>query len=288
MLGILLIDKAAGITSHDAVQRIRRRFGTRRVGHSGTLDPLGRGLLVLAVGPATRFLQYLPMEPKVYEASVRFGLRTPTLDAESEPSETLPVPGDLPVRIEKALPRFLGLIEQVPPMFSAVKVDGQPLYRIARKGQTVERRARNIHISEIAVVALEPPVAHLRIVCSGGTYIRTLADDLGSAVGCGAHLAALRRTASGKFRLQDAVTLDGADPSHLIPLDDALGPMPAVQLDGAQTDSIRKGKRLPLAWKFEGRLAALKAPSGFVFGVARVEGNELQPECVLPSEVEHR
>lgn len=288
MLGILLIDKPGGITSHDVIHRMRRVFDTRRIGHAGTLDPLATGLLVIAVGPATRFLQYLPMEPKVYEAELTFGARTTTQDSEGDTLESRPVPDDLDSALREALPSFTGLQKQTPPMYSAVKVGGRPLYKLARKGEEVERTERTIHVESIDVLDVEPPRARLRIVCSGGTYVRTLADSLGQALGSAAHLSALRRTACGKFALAEAVEPDSASPERLIPLGDALAPMPAMDLTPDEELALRHGKRLAVSPTPETQLVALRGPSGGVFGVARVLGNELQPECVLPMEVEHR
>src|SRR5476649_403009 len=182
MFGILLIDKPLGGTSHDVVNHIRRRFGTRRVGHAGTLDPLGTGLLVVAVGPATRFLQYLPLEPKVYIAEVAFGHSTPTYDAEGELSEARPVPENLAEAIDSKLPAFRGLIQQLPPMYSAIKVGGKPLYKFAREGKEQVRESRTVHIDTFEILSIEGDKATARISCSGGTYIRSLANDLGEAL----------------------------------------------------------------------------------------------------------
>jgi tRNA pseudouridine55 synthase len=285
MLGILLIDKPEGITSHDVVSRLRRRFDTRRVGHAGTLDPLATGLLVVAIGPATRFLQYLPLEPKEYVAKIRFGQSTTTFDREGEVTETRPVPAGLPAQVEEARQKFLGLIQQVPPMFSAVKKEGKPLYVYARKGEEVEREARTVHIERFDLLGYEDAVLEARIVCSGGTYVRTLAHDLGEAVGCGAHLAALVRTGVGRFRLDEAAALEEVGPADLIPLDQALPPMPIVALNQRQASSIRMGQQIGWDKPLPERLVGLRGPDGDVIGVARAIGDLLQPECVIPEEV---
>lgn len=287
MLGILLLDKEPGFTSHDVVNGVRRKFGTRRVGHAGTLDPLATGLLVVAVGPATRFLQYLPLEPKVYEGEITFGRATTTYDAEGETSSEMPVPGDLGAAIDEALPRFRGLIQQLPPMFSAVKVAGKPLYKHARAGKELEREKRTVHIDSFELKSLTGPVAEVRVVCSGGTYLRSLAHDLGQAVGCGAFLSRLVRTNVGKFELSDAVSLAEATPGHLIPLREALPPMPLVPLTEAHTSYVREGRPVMVADPPDTNIAALLDPLGEVFSVARVIGNLLQPECVIPSEAVH-
>ncbi|AIE87413.1 tRNA pseudouridine(55) synthase TruB [Fimbriimonas ginsengisoli] len=286
MLGILLVRKPPGLTSHDVVNDIRRRFHTRRVGHAGTLDPLATGLLVVAVGPATRFLQYLPLEPKVYEGVVRFGYSTNTYDAEGDPSPSRPLPEDLPAAITEALPAFTGLIQQLPPMFSAVKVNGKPLYKYARGGQEAPRREpRTVHISEFTPLSFDGAEVTFRIVCSGGTYIRSLANDLGEAIGCGAYLSGLVRTGVGRFSLDQAVDLAEARPSDLMPLHEALPPMPLLQLDSGQTQHVREGRTIGMGEPPDNFLVGLLEPGGTVFSVARVQGNLLQPECVIPAEV---
>jgi tRNA pseudouridine55 synthase len=274
------------MTSHDVVNDIRRRFGTRRVGHAGTLDPLATGLLVVAVGPATRFLQYLPLEPKVYDGVFRFGQSTNTYDAEGEPTPERPLPEDLRGAIEEKLPDFLGLIEQLPPMYSAVKIKGKPLYKYARGGQEAPKREpRTVHITTFSPLEFEDRDVTFRIVCSGGTYIRSLANDLGEAVGTGAYLASLTRTAVGRFTLADAVELDHAKPEHLMPLHEALPPMPLLQLDETQTQHVREGRTIGMGQPPDNFLVALLEPTGTVFSVARVQGNLLQPECVIPAGV---
>lgn len=283
MLGILLIDKHLGITSHDVVGAVRRKFGTRRVGHAGTLDPLGTGLLVVAVGPATRFLQFLPLEPKQYIADVVFGQQTETFDREGAVIAESPVPPDLAERLAHSIPKFLGLIDQVPPMYSAVKLRGKPLYAYARAGEEVERKTRTIHIGAIEVLSVEGPIARLAVECSGGTYIRTLADDLGKAIGCGAHLGALHRTQVGKFRVEQATALDRVGPEDLIPLRNALHPMPMVQLEAAGIDAVREGRQVSVEPGEPSRYMALLDGDGRVFSVASVHAHGLQPECVIPA-----
>jgi tRNA pseudouridine55 synthase len=209
--GVLVCDKPAGMTSHDVVARVRRLAGQRRVGHGGTLDPPATGVLVVALGRATRLLPYLPMEPKRYLAVIAFGVETDTLDAagtvvaEADAAEV-----DGPA-LERALAGFLGVQEQVPPMVSAVKVGGERLYAKARRGETVERKPREVTIHALELRELadgERPVATVVVTCSGGTYVRALAADLGRALGTLAHLASLRRTAVGSFGETDARPLD--------------------------------------------------------------------------------
>ena len=299
MLGILLIDKPLGITSHDVVNTLRRKLGTKRVGHAGTLDPLGSGLLVVAVGPATRFLQYLPLEPKEYEGTITFGRSTTTYDAEGDIVSESPVPENLAQRLEELKPRFMGLIEQIPPMHSAVKVAGKPLYSYARRGQEVERTTRTIHISELDLTVKGADV-DFRLVCSGGTYVRTLANDLGAAVGCGAFLSRLRRTKVGRFALEPSIHpsgVDGQESNHggavaledvsaenLISLRGALAPMQVLDLNDRQTIAIREGQQVTVSESAQAGIVALADPQGQVFSVARLIGNLVQPECVIPSE----
>jgi tRNA pseudouridine55 synthase len=285
MLGVLLIRKPEGMTSHDVVNVVRKKFNTKRVGHAGTLDPLATGLLVVAVGSATRFLQYLPLEPKEYVADILFGYSTTTYDAEGVPSAPLPVPDPLEHAVREKLPTLTGLIQQLPPMHSAVKVNGQPLYRLARQGQEVEREPRTVHIKEFTPISWGADRLRANIVCSGGTYVRTLAHDLGQLVGCGAHLVGLERSRVGRFTLDMGLELSEVSPEHLIPLKEALPPMPMVTVTEEQAIAIRHGRPLAILFPPERSLVALIDPYGNVFSVARVIGDMLQPECVIPAEV---
>ena len=284
MFGILLIDKPNGMTSHDAVYIVRKRLGTKKVGHAGTLDPIATGLLVMAVGPATRFLRYLELEPKVYQFTARFGIETDTYDSDGEPVRERPMPPDLENRIRASLIHFLGDIQQLPPAFSAVKKEGRPLYEYARKGVAVEREPRDVTIYELEASAVRGDEADFRCVCSGGTYIRTLAHDLGAIVGCGAHVVALRRTRTGRFSVEDAVSPQDATIERLIPLAEALEPMPVLRLKEGQLRLIRHGNFLKVPSAPNERLAALTDEDGEVVCVARVLENELHPECVVPLE----
>lgn len=287
MLGILLVNKPEGITSHDVVQRVRRKLGTRRVGHAGTLDPIATGLLVLAVGPATRFLQYLPLEPKTYDCTFLFGQETNTYDSEGEVTVELDVPGDLEQRLVASLPSFLGRIDQLPPLYSAIKKAGKPLYAYARKGEDVEREVRRVFIDTFECLSLDPPRGEFRIVCSGGTYVRSLAHDLGHAVGCGAHVVELQRTKVGKFDIDESVELADVTLESLIPLEEALLPMPLICLNQGQLDRVRNGQWVKVDAAPPEPNVALLDLDGRVISVARVDGNLLHPQCVLPSEVAH-
>lgn len=284
MFGIVLIDKPLEFTSHDVVGKLRRKFNTKRIGHAGTLDPLATGLLVVAVGPATRFLQYLYLEPKVYRAVVRFGVTTDSYDAEGDILSEKPVPSDLAAQLEEVIPTFLGLQEQVPPMYSAVKVKGQPLYKYARQGVEVERKARTIHIERMDVLSMGEATVELEIECSGGTYVRTIAHDLGERIGCGAYLQSLVRTQIGGFHLDNAFSLDDVTLNDLIPLKKALYPMKIRLLSDLETMRVRNGGSVANLIDATDEFVALAEPSGEIISVAAVHGNVLQPECVIPTE----
>ena len=284
MFGIVLIDKPLEFTSHDVVGKLRRKFNTKRIGHAGTLDPMATGLLVVAVGPATRFLQYLPLEPKVYRAVVRFGVSTDSYDSEGEIVREAPVPVDLQAQLSEIIPTMLGLQPQVPPMYSAVKVQGQPLYKYARQGIEMERKSRNIHIERMDVLSTTDATVELEIECSGGTYVRTIANDLGEKVGCGAYLQSLVRTQIGRFSLEGAKTLDEVTIEDLIPLKKALYPMPIRLLSDLETMRVRNGGSVVNLIDATDEFVALAEPSGEIISVAAVLGNVLQPECVIPTE----
>ena len=210
MDGVLVCDKPAGMTSHDVVAKVRRLAHQRRVGHGGTLDPPATGVLVVALGRATRLLPFLPMEPKRYLAGIAFGAETDTLDASGVTTGTAPVDGIDEAVVARGLERFLGPQQQVPPMVSAVKLDGERLYLKARRGETVERAPRPVIIHALELCGFRPgppPLATVAVTCSGGTYVRVLAADLGRELGSLAHLASLRRTAVGAFGELEARTL---------------------------------------------------------------------------------
>jgi tRNA pseudouridine55 synthase len=206
--GVLLVDKPPGLTSHDVVDRVRRRFGFKKVGHCGTLDPAATGLLILVLERATKLQDRLMSADKTYEGAMLLGVSTDSQDADGKVIAEKPVPPLTAEDIETVFARFRGDIQQVPPMVSAVKHQGTPLYKLARKGQTVEREARLVHVYDLRVLGLELPRITFRAVCTKGTYVRTLCSDIGDTLGCGAHLFELRRTRSGKFDVNDAHTLD--------------------------------------------------------------------------------
>ncbi len=248
MDGILNLNKPRGLTSHDVVARVRSVARQREVGHAGTLDPMATGVLLLCLGRATRLAEYLMDSPKLYRARVRLGITTDTDDAEGNVIAERPVAADW-AAVEAALERFRGPILQVPPMYSALKRDGQPLYRLARRGQTVEREPRQVEIYRLELAVWEPPELTLEVLCSPGTYIRALARDLGEVLGCGAHLTGLVRLASGDFRLEDAAELEEVTPERLpdrlLPPDAALRQYPALHLSDAEARAVLHGRDIP-------------------------------------------
>lgn len=297
--GVLLLDKGLGLSSNDALVRAKRLFLAQKAGHTGTLDPLASGLLPLCFGEATKFSQDLLEADKTYEATMRLGIRTTTGDAEGEVLETRPVQADLP-EIEAAFARFRGPISQVPPMHSALKRDGKPLYEYARAGQVVERAARDVTIHSLELLGAVLPDVTFRVTCSKGTYIRTLAEDIGAALDCGAHLVALRRTGVGALTLEGAVTLEALEamqPSErdacLAPVDALLSTFVRMDLSAEAARRFQQGQRLPLAelstpvgGPVEGvtRVRVYREEDGALLGVARAENGVLSPERLVVSQ----
>ncbi len=206
--GALLIDKPAGPTSHDVVDAIRRKFGIKKVGHCGTLDPNATGLLIIVLGRGTKLSERLMGDDKVYEGTMKFGEATDSYDADGELTASLPVPPMTLDQLNEDAATFIGDQMQVPPMVSAIKKNGVPLYKLARKGIEVKREPRLIHIYNFRFTEYTEPLAAFKLACTKGTYVRSVAHDLGNKLGCGAHLATLRRSVSGKFDVADAKTLD--------------------------------------------------------------------------------
>ena len=206
--GVLLVDKPSRLTSHDVVDRVRRRFGFKKVGHCGTLDQAATGLLIVVLERATKLQDRLMSADKAYEGTMLLGVSTDSQDADGRVIAEKPVPSLTAEEIEAVFAKFRGDIQQVPPMVSALKHQGTPLYKLARRGQTVEREPRLVHIYDLRVLELALPHIAFRAACTKGTYVRTLCSDIGDALGCGAHLSELRRTRSGKFDVKDAHTLD--------------------------------------------------------------------------------
>ena len=274
--GCVIVDKPAGCTSHDVVDDVRRALGTRKVGHAGTLDPDATGVLVLGVGGGTKLLQFVTGADKTYLGRLRFGIETSTLDASGEVTAT----HDMTVTEEDAqaaAAAFVGDIEQIPPMVSAVKVDGKRLHELAREGKEIAREPRPVTVSRYEVTATDDPlVFELAVDCSSGTYIRTLVADLGTALGGGAHLEQLRRSAVGPFTLDDACPLDAIE---LRPLSDLLRGMTILDVDDVVAGQVRNGRPLGPA-PGSGRLA-IRGPDEKLLAVYEARDGELRPVKVL-------
>lgn len=251
--GVLVVDKPTGLTSHDVVQTIRRGTGIRRAGHTGTLDPRASGVLVVLIGPAVRLSEYVSASDKRYQATIRLGNTTPTYDSEGVVSEYTDIRNISEDTFSTLLEKFTGEIEQVPPPYSAVKVKGRRAYDMARKGEPVELKSRMINVYSLELLEWDPPEVVLDVFCSSGTYVRSLAHDLGTELGVGAYLTGLRRTKSGQFTLRDAIPLRQIQEAflagdwyrYLIPASDALGDWPALELDSDLVDKVRHGHRIP-------------------------------------------
>lgn len=257
--GILLLDKPQGWSSNGVLQKIRWLFQAQKAGHTGALDPMATGLLPICLGEATKFTRFLLDADKAYLATASLGVRTDTLDAEGEVIEQRVVPDLSEDAIATLLnAEFTGDLLQVPPMYSALKRDGKKLYELARQGIEIEREARPVHIHRLEMLGYQSPQLHLDVDCSKGTYIRTLVDDIGTALGCGAHLSALRRTRHGRFSLTQAVSLDALIERHeqggpealdqwLMPLDDLLQDFPQLALDESGARRFSHGNPVPLS-----------------------------------------
>ncbi|MEA2509340.1 MAG: tRNA pseudouridine55 synthase [Actinomycetota bacterium] len=282
--GVLVIDKPAGMTSHDVVERLRRVFATKKVGHAGTLDPDATGVLVLGFGRATRFLMYSQAAPKRYTAVAQLGVTTSTQDASGAILSTSSAADLDRAAVMRAVRAFVGEIEQIPPMVSAVKVGGERLYQKARRGEEIDRPPRRVTIYELEVTSFEPgPQARatLSVKCSAGTYVRTLAHDLGQQLGCGAHLNSLCRTEAGGFMLSDAEALERVELGMLRPLEDVVRPLGRVDLDDAEARAVGDGKPIPAHLAVpDGALRALFA-NGRLMAVYRRAGDLLRAETVV-------
>lgn len=250
--GLLNIDKPKGLTSHDVVARVRKLSRQQKVGHTGTLDPLATGVLLVCLGQATRLIEYQVTQQKRYRATLRFGTSTDTLDAEGAVLAQADISGLTEARLREVLLLFKGEIQQVPPIFSALKQEGQPLYKRARAGQAVTVEPRQVTIYELDWLAWTPPDLVIEVACSSGTYIRSLARDIGEAVGTGAHLAGLVRTANGAWHLEQAVPLDVLEADagwqqYLYPPDQMVTHLPQVTLDEPMTGAVKQGQLVKLS-----------------------------------------
>jgi len=280
--GVLFIDKPAGLTSNGVLGVLKRLFNADKAGHTGTLDPFATGLLAVALGEATKFSGHLLDADKTYLATMRLGVTTTTADLEGETLRTRPVAVD-DETLHAALARFVGDIAQVPPMYSALKRDGKPLYEYARAGQTLEREPRQVRIRALDLVSRDGDAVTFRTACSKGTYVRTLAEDIGELLGCGAHLSALRRESTAGFTLDGALTLlqlQQMDPAArmaaLHPIDALVVSLPMVELDATLAARLKQGQRLPL--DAPSGLVRAYGPGPHFLGLARVADGVAHPE----------
>lgn len=296
MDGILNINKPVGMTSHDVVARVRKILKQKRVGHTGTLDPLASGVLPICIGQGTRVAEYLSESGKAYLADIAFGTVTDTYDAEGTVLRSADTSHLTRAQIEAELPRFLGEQMQVPPRYSAVKLQGQPAYKLARAGEAVTLEPRRVIISRLDIRDWQPPRLTLAVECSKGTYIRSLAYDLGERLGVGAHLAALVRTRSGPFSLPESISLEqlaaasetGKLAAYLHPIDSALQQFPALRLDEATAQRVLHGNAFSstqYAGQTEGELARVYGTDGQLLAIAEWDAQEQlwQPKKVLAS-----
>lgn len=289
--GVLVIDKPIGLTSHDIVKEVRNGTGIRRVGHTGTLDPRASGVLVVLLGPAVRLSEYVSASDKRYHATIRLGSSTDTYDSEGTPSEEMPLNVD-ELEFNDLLKTYEGEQEQVPPPYSAVKVSGKKAYELARKGENVELEPRMIQVYSLDMLEWAPPDVVIDMHCSSGTYVRSLAHDIGQNLGIGAHLVGLRRTRNGQFTLRDAISLrtlkeefnNNTWARHLIPAGEALGDWQTVVLDAETLDKVVHGHRFPNETDMTGWARAISDMGDLVALIeSDPENNEWQPRKVFYS-----
>jgi tRNA pseudouridine55 synthase len=281
--GFIIVNKPAGVASFAMVRLMRRLIGVKRVGHAGTLDPLASGVLPVAVGQATRFIEYLDEDSKTYAARIRFGVTTDTYDAEGRVVRETDASKLTRNDVEAALSRFIGDIVQKPPAFSAIKLAGKPLYRYAREGVAVEAASRTVHIESIDLLSFAEAEAEVRVVCGKGTYIRSLAHDAGASLGCGGHLSALERTRSGGFEIANARTPDelstlaseGRLDEALLAVDRAVERRAAAILGEAHEHDVRTGRDVRLEATGESELCRAYALDGAFLGVLESAGDGL-------------
>ncbi|MEE8489474.1 MAG: tRNA pseudouridine(55) synthase TruB [Acidimicrobiia bacterium] len=288
MRGFLIVDKPGGITSNRVVGEVKKATGIKKVGHAGTLDPMATGALVLALGNVTRLIRFVQDQPKEYLATAQFGVATDTLDADGAVLSREPMDFE-PAELMSVVPRFTGVIHQVPPMMSALKKDGRRLYELAREGQVIEREARPVVIHELEVLQVGAgpyPEVEFRVVCGKGTYIRSLADDMAAALGGSGHLTALRRTRIGSLKAADGVSMELMDDwrSYLISPSDALTDLPAVTVSSETLRGVRHGMRFvggDIVDGPEGESYRVLDDSGSLAAVYRLDGGQARPEVVL-------
>jgi tRNA pseudouridine55 synthase len=285
---IVSLNKSPGITSHDAVFAVKKIFRVRKAGHTGTLDPLATGLLLVCLNEATKIAALIESMEKEYVAVARLGESTDTYDSEGRSVCNTDPSAITADDAGRALAGFVGEIDQVPPMYSAVKIGGQPLYKLARKGMEIERRPRKVFVKSAEIISFENPVLQFKLVCSKGVYVRSIINDLGNVLGTGAHMTGLVRTRIGNFRIEDAATTDDlpASPRALFSIDTALAHIPELLIGPEFVHKAKNGNKLPLSL-IEGRELAsgltvrLKDPDGRLFGIGKVTRDSIKIERLL-------
>ncbi len=292
MNGVLVVDKPKGPTSSDVVQIVRRALKVKKAGHTGTLDPMATGVLPLCLGDATRIAQVLTDGNKSYDATLKLGVTTDTLDAEGAVLQTRPVPALTRERLEQVFAAFRGALKQTPPMYSAIKKDGKRLYELARAGEEVEREARAVTVFSLTLNDFTSDELKLSVACSKGFFVRTLAADIGEALGCGAHLTALRRTQSGPFAIARAIPLQeivdkGAEAvaGKLASLDESLAFLPEVKTNEAEADRVKHGGVVEVARPDEA-MVRVTGPTGEVLALAEIRRGRLVYKRVLANQAD--
>jgi tRNA pseudouridine55 synthase len=280
--GILIIDKPGGITSHDVVQRVRKLLKTSKVGHLGTLDPMATGVLLLCIGKATRIGRFLATSPKEYIGKIRFGFATTTCDREGEPTGPEQAFEHSEEKVARAMSTLTGAYEQKPPLISAKKLGGVPSYKLARRGVPVEPIPVPVEVFAFELTSFTPPLAGFRVVCSSGTYVRSLAHDLGQQLECGAHLESLRRVRSGDFGIDRAVSLDRATANDIVLLDNLLTDLPRIEIEEELVeDRVLHGN--PVQTELAPGLVRIFNKKGEFLAVAAIENGWAHPRVVLTS-----
>jgi tRNA pseudouridine55 synthase len=289
--GVILLDKPLGLSSNQALQKVRYLLNAEKAGHTGSLDPLATGVLPLCFGEATKYSHFLLEADKTYWASIRLGVTTATGDAEGEVLQSRPVEVD-PDQIRQVLSRFIGHSQQLPPMYSALKFQGKSFYEYAREGLEIPRQARDIRIDSIEWISYQDHVLQIKVACSKGTYIRTLGEDIGEALGCGGHLVGLRRLAAGHFNLQDTITLEALEAmslderdSKLLPVDSTIVSLPRHLLNDTQAELIMHGQPIYTEKQAELGLVRLYNEQGLFLGVGEQQFDKLVPKRLLKFDV---
>jgi tRNA pseudouridine55 synthase len=281
--GILIIDKPLDWTSHDVVGKLRKLLRTKRIGHTGTLDPFATGVLIMLVGKATRLAQFLDKDVKEYEAVIQFGFETDTGDLTGTQTAKGTKNNVSAEEIEQVLPDFRGEISQVPPMYSAKKVDGKKLYELARKGIEIERKPVNITIYKLEFLETDGETANIRVACSAGTYIRTLAEDIGRKLEICGHLTSLRRIKAGKFDISQAVKIEEADNTPLISMNDAVSHLSEIQISAAEIIDLSHGKKIFRELNIENTAVRITDEADNLLAIGHYEKaeNSIQPKIVF-------